>query len=60
MAKIKIGDHVTIINEPFGSVNRKGRVVAADTEHVWVTNLNMPYLGTLCHRKFHREEVRKG
>lgn len=57
---LDIGDHVRILIYPEDSPNGYGRIVGRGVDGCYyVTNLNMPYQGTLINEPFHSEELIK-
>jgi len=61
MTKFKFNDHVLIVPYAHDEVNKYGRVFDDEdgTEPTyWVTNMNMPYIGTIL-RVFQQKELEK-
>jgi hypothetical protein len=52
-------DFVRILAEPEGSINAKGRVEKVGQLGVWVSNGNMPFMGTFCWEYFNFAQVEK-
>jgi hypothetical protein len=45
---MKIGDKFRIIGESVGSINEFARINHIyEDDSIWISNLNMPYLGTV-------------
>lgn len=58
---MKINDHVYIKNKR-GVVDKNdpncmGRVTGIDATHVYITNMNMPYLGTFAHKPIPKDMI---
>jgi len=55
---MKINDHVEILLEGLSEANKVGRIVNIDGPIVYVSNCNMPFMGTFCGQMFTKNEVR--
>lgn len=58
---MKINDHV-YIKDKSGKVNKNnpncmGRVTGIDMNHVYITNMNMPFMGTYAHERIPKEWI---
>lgn len=48
MKKVQVNDHVRLLDYPEDDINAYARVAAIyENGHVWIVNVNMPYLGTI-------------
>jgi hypothetical protein len=59
MVKYKVNDFVELLDEKPNSINKEARVNKVDGDYVFVSNLNMPFIGTLCNKKLHKSKVKK-
>lgn len=57
--KIQVNDTVRILGEPERSVNARARVLRVEDNGVRVTNINMPFSGTMTYHFFEFHEVEK-
>ena len=59
--KYKVNEHVRVKMFERNHINATARVNAVDEENelVYLTNLNMPFMGTLCNAVFHVKEIEK-
>ena len=56
---MKENDFVTILSENPRSPNREARVDKVCEDGVYVSNLNMPFMGTFSYKFFKNNEVEK-
>ena len=54
---LRVGSHVIIKAYDKNDPNHKGRVTAVGEDGVYVSNTNMPYMGTFSMKFFHFDEV---
>ncbi|MCA1800542.1 MAG: hypothetical protein LC650_04545 [Actinobacteria bacterium] len=58
---MKFGDHVDILNKngvvDKNNPNCEGRVTDFNNKFVWITNTNMPFMGTYNNNKIYRDQV---
>jgi len=59
MKKIRLGDYVTILSEPADSINRRARVEYVCQTGYYLSNMNMPFSGSLSWQFFKKSEVEK-
>lgn len=50
--RLRVGESVNILDYPVGHPNHEGRITRIEGNTVWVSNMNMPYCGTLANQKF--------
>jgi hypothetical protein len=48
---MKVNDIVRLVEYPVGHVNEKARVVEVNKEGIVVSNMNMPFMGTLANKQ---------
>ena len=55
--EITVRSKVMIKGVPANNPNHRGVVEHVEGEYVFVSNMNMPYCGTMAYKKFHKDEV---
>ena len=59
MKNYKVNDHVRLYDYPEGDINEAARIrTIYENDDVFLTNMNMPYLGTI-NGRFSKEEFKR-
>lgn len=53
----KLNDFVTLKNVSTKNPDHEGRVSKVDGDYVEITNMNMPFCGSMCGKRFHFQDL---
>jgi hypothetical protein len=55
--RLKVGGHVTINGVKTSNPDHEGRIDKIDKDFVYITNMNMPFVGSYSMKKFKKTDV---
>jgi hypothetical protein len=55
---MRINQYVDITRKGLHETNQEGRIVAIEGDTVFITNMNMPFMGTLVKEPFNKNEIK--